>query len=215
MKVHGDYHRDGYAHLEHVLAPEITRAFLGKLHRDLGGGPIDMRRMKQVNLVERPTADIYGMHYAPMLALLWGLTPTMEQLVGKRLLPTYDYFRLYREGDICRVHHDRPSCEHSLSLTLDYADDRIWPIEVGADAREPNAGVDEDFGKEAFSRIEMRAGDALLYNGVAHRHGRITRNPNRWSAHLFMHWVDADGPYADHAFDQQPVPEKIDFQFIA
>jgi hypothetical protein len=26
-------------------------------------------------------------------------------------------------------------------------------------------------------------------------------NPNRWSAHLFLHWVERDGPYAEHAFE--------------
>ena len=33
------------------------------------------------------------------------------------------------------------------------------------------------------------------------RHGRTRPNPNGWSAHLFLHWVDRDGPYADKAFD--------------
>jgi hypothetical protein len=40
-----------------------------------------------------------------------------------------------------------------------------------------------------------------MYRGVNHRHGRIEPNPNRWSAHLFLHWVDANGPFADQAFD--------------
>jgi len=48
----------------------------------------------------------------------------------------------------------------------------------------------------------MRAGDAVLYRGVNHRHGRIEPNPIRWSAHLFLHWVDANGPFADQAFDR-------------
>jgi hypothetical protein len=47
----------------------------------------------------------------------------------------------------------------------------------------------------------MEVGDAVLYQGVHHRHGRMTPNPNGWSAHLFMHWVDQDGPYRDQAFD--------------
>ena len=38
--------------------------------------------------------------------------------------------------------------------------------------------------------------------GVNHRHGRLDPNPNSYSAHMFLHWVDSSGPYADHAFDR-------------
>jgi hypothetical protein len=51
----------------------------------------------------------------------------------------------------------------------------------------------------------MSAGDAVMYRGVNHRHGRLDPNPNSWSAHLFLHWVDPNGPYADHAFDRANV----------
>jgi hypothetical protein len=27
-------------------------------------------------------------------------------------------------------------------------------------------------------------------------------NPNSWSAHLFLHWVEKDGRYRDQAFDR-------------
>ena len=57
---------------------------------------------------------------------------------------------------------------------------------------------------------------AVLYRGVQHRHGRIKPNPNRWSAHLFLHWVDRDGPHAAQAFDVMAAPPasdggKVDF----
>jgi hypothetical protein len=47
----------------------------------------------------------------------------------------------------------------------------------------------------------MAAGDAMLYRGLSHRHARLTPNPNNGSLHLFLHWVDPTGPYADCAFD--------------
>jgi hypothetical protein len=49
----------------------------------------------------------------------------------------------------------------------------------------------------------MQPGDAVLYRGTQLRHGRIEPNPNGWSAHLFMHWVDRTGPHAAHAFDAE------------
>jgi hypothetical protein len=136
-----------------------------------------------------------------MTTFLWGLTPIVSQVVGRDLLPTYDYLRIYREGDICRVHHDRPSCEHSLSLTLDYSDGVPWNLDLGQKESTPSAKVDEDFGGEPFCSMKMEVGDAVLYRGVNHRHGRLSPNPNGWSVHLFLHWVDRSGPYRDHAFD--------------
>ena len=80
-------------------------------------------------------------------------------------------------------------------------DGNLWLLRsrLGGD---PVPTLDEDFGAEAFTALPMRAGDAVMYRGVNHRHGRIEPNPNLWSAHLFMHWVDVDGPHADHAFDR-------------
>ncbi|MFL6845581.1 MAG: hypothetical protein ACJ8ER_11955 [Allosphingosinicella sp.] len=215
MEVEGDYAQDGYALVRGLIAPEVARAFLKGLEEELGGQPIALSRVtSHPNLLKRPAAEVYGHHYKPLAYFLWGLTPAVSALVGRELLPTYDYFRIYRRGDVCRVHSDRPSCEHSLSLTLDYSDDRAWELEVGrARHDEPSARVDEDWGGEPFTSLAMNPGDAVLYRGVEHRHGRVTPNPNGWSAHLFLHWVDREGPWREHAFDGQPEPGKADFRF--
>ncbi|HYD38874.1 MAG TPA: hypothetical protein VEA60_14740 [Allosphingosinicella sp.] len=214
MKVLGDYHRDGYAHLEGLVPPEVAQAFLQSLKQDMGPGPIPLSRAAgHVNLLTRPAFEVYGHHYKPMLHFLWGLTPVVGEVVGRALLPTYDYLRIYRSGDVCRVHSDRYSCEHSLSLTLGYSDGHVWPLDVEKARSEPSAKVEPDFGAEAFSSVALEVGDALLYQGVNHRHGRTVPNPNRWSVHLFLHWVDRDGPYRDHAFDGQLKPAPVDFSF--
>lgn len=214
MQVIGDYHRDGYAHLEGLLPPEVAQAFLQSLKQDMGPGPIPLSRAAgHVNLLTRPAFEVYGHHYQPMLHFLWGLTPAVSEVVGRPLLPTYDYLRIYRSGDVCRVHSDRYSCEHSLSLTLGYSDGHVWPIEVEKARSEPSAKVEPDFGAGAFSSVALGVGDALLYQGVHHRHGRTAPNPNRWSVHLFLHWVDRDGPYRDHAFDGRLKPAPVDFSF--
>jgi hypothetical protein len=214
MRVIGDYHGNGYAHLEGLVAPEVAQAFLQGLKQDLGPAPIPLSTVgEHVNLLNRPAFEAYGHFWKPMLFFLWGLTPTVSRIVGRDLLPTYDYFRIYRAGDVCKVHADRLSCEHSLSLTLGYSDEEIWPLEIGRTRQDPNARVDESFGEEEFGSVPMAVGDAVLYQGVHHRHGRTIPNPNRWSAHLFLHWVDRDGPFADHAFDGRLDPAKVDFAF--
>lgn len=214
MKVSGDYHDQGYALVQELVAPEITLAFLAALKKDLGSGSLPVSGIRETpNLLARPAFELYGYHYPPMLFFLWGLTPIVSEIVGRKLLPTYHYLRIYREGDICRVHHDRPSCEHSLSLTLDYSDGVPWPLDVGKANSQPSAKVEEDFGAEDFASVPMNVGDGVLYQGVNHRHGRLQPNPNAWSAHLFLHWVDADGPHRDHAFDRQANPRSVNFEF--
>lgn len=204
MEVVGRYREDGYALLRGLVAPRVARAFLRRLGKDLGRTALPLGgKGPQSRVLQRPALEVHGRDYAPMQFFLWGLTPLMSRLVGQELLPTYDFFRVYRAGDVCRVHSDRNACEHSLSLTLDYSDGKAWPLQVGtsASARE---GVADDFGEDGHASIAMAPGDALLYRGVDRRHGRTEPNPNRWSAHLFLHWVERDGPNRDEAFEGEP-----------
>lgn len=209
-----DYPRSGYRLLENFVPPEVARGFLARLKPDLArnGTSLDTLRKEQP-LLRQPAAELYGYHYPPLATFHWGMTPAMEALVGEPLLPTYAYFRLYRQGDICRVHGDRYSCEHSLSLTMAYADDEPWPLEVGHDRiDEPYARAEDCWrDREGHTPVPMKTGDAVLYQGVHHHHGRTSPNPNRWSAHVFAHWVARDGPYAETAFDGHKPPEAINF----
>jgi hypothetical protein len=149
-------------------------------------------------VVRRPTFQIHGDQYAPLRFFLWGLTPVISDIVGTGLLPTFAMLRLYRAGDLCRVHSDKEACEHGLSLTLEYSDGEPWPLQIGTlDLPGRQKRVTESFEDEAYSSITMRPGDAVLYRGIHRRHGRMQPNPNRWSAHLFLFWVESDGAYAD------------------
>ncbi len=214
MDIEGDYRRDGYALVKGMVPRSVARALMERLHADLPPGPITPQPHTATPILGRAAFEIYGNAYPPMQAFLWALTPTMETITGQRLVPTYDYFRIYREGDICRVHRDRPACQHSLSLTLDYSDDVMWPLEVGAAGPTgPKDHLADDFGAEGHVALPMSVGDAVAYRGVEHRHGRTMPNPNAWSAHLFLHWVDPDGPFADQAFDGAGEPRPVNFSF--
>ncbi len=202
------YEEQGYLHLPTFLPSDVTHAFLATLKSDLDRGGVSLDRLKRGSaLLKTEAVELYGMHYMPMLSFLWGMTPAISALTGQDLRPTYCYFRIYRAGDICRVHSDRYACEHSLSLLLATSDDRPWSLEVGSEyITTPRERADENFGEEAYASLPMRSGDAVLYQGVHRLHGRITPNPNRWSAHLFLHWVDAKGKYSDQAFEGQTIP---------
>lgn len=214
MRIIGNYGDEGFAHIEQLISPHIARAFMQALKADIGNDPILLSNVEShPNLLMRPAFEIYGNYYKPMIFFLWGLTPIMEMIVGRPLLPTYDYFRIYREGDVCRVHSDRFACEHSLSLTLDYSDGEPWALQIGRDRVDPSSRVDDTFESEQFASIEMKVGDAVLYQGVSHRHGRVSPNPNAWSAHLFLHWVERNGPYSEHAFDGVGDHTPVNFTF--
>jgi hypothetical protein len=216
MEIQGDYQKDGYALVKRLIPREVAHAFMALMKRRVFPSgvvpppPADL----PLDVLNRNVFEIYSEHLPPMKTFLWGLTPAMEQVTGKRLIPTYDYFRIYREGDVCRVHRDREACEHSLSLTLAYSDGKPWALEVGRHgATGPLDPITEDFGPEPMSALTMQVGDAVAYQGVQYRHGRTTPNPNRWSAHLFLHWVDPEGRHRGQAFDGKDVAEPVDFTF--
>ena len=206
------YRQQGYLPLPHLIPREIGLGFLDALQSGLTRQNASFANLLQPNhLLRAPAAEIYGHHYPPLHGFHWGMTAAIQDFVGEQLLPTYAYFRLYRQGDICRVHCDRYACEHSVSLTLAYSDDLPWALEVATRRDDnPRQRSDADFANdEQPEAVSMQAGDAVLYQGVHHHHGRTAPNPNAWSAHLFLHWVTRDGPYKGEAFDKQVPPERV------
>jgi hypothetical protein len=196
------YAEKGYVLLENFFPPLVMAVFHGKIQADLNlrDNPSFVSRTP---LLTKPALEVYSRQYPPMATFHWGLTPAVADIAGCELIPTYAYFRVYQHDDVCLVHSDREACEHSLSLTIELSDSLPWALCIGErslEGPEPTSGF--DFGEHSFAELPMNAGDAVMYRGVTHHHGRIAPNPNRWSAHLFMHWVDANGPYADHAFDR-------------
>ncbi|HLL30146.1 MAG TPA: hypothetical protein VK403_04035 [Allosphingosinicella sp.] len=201
MEIVGDYEKHGYAHLKGFIEPSLARTFLRSIAKDLGRTVFPMTgKEARPGVMKGPALQVHGEQYPPMKFFLWGLTPLVSHLVGRELLPTYDLFRIYRAGDICRVHSDREACEHSVSLTLDYSDGKPWPLQIG---RVPlpsrQKRLSDDFEGEEHVSVGMEPGDAVLYRGIHRRHGRTEPNPNRWSAHLFLHWVERDGAFRGEA----------------
>jgi hypothetical protein len=212
MEMVGDYGSDGYAHVRGLIPVEVARAFVNGIKHDMGPAAIPMSRAREHPAVlKRPAFEVYGHAYKPMNYFLWALTPTISKLIGRDILPTYDYFRIYREGDVCHVHSDRPACEHSVSLTLDYSDGELWPLEVARYSVDSLHPLQQRWEKD-HSSIAMQVGDAVLYQGVNYAHGRTTPNPNAWSAHLFLHYVDRNGPYQSEAFDRAELGQ-VNFSF--
>jgi predicted 2-oxoglutarate/Fe(II)-dependent dioxygenase YbiX len=150
-----------------------------------------------------------AIHGAPVFdSLLEQLVPHFEKASGKKLLPTYAYSRFYAPGDELKVHTDRPSCEISATLTLGFEGD-VWPIYVG-DYTEVGQGREVTIQQGEIKyltnerEIKMGVGDAVLYRGMDKVHWREPYKEGKWQAQVFLHYVDADGPYTEWKYDKRP-----------
>lgn len=124
-----------------------------------------------------------------MESLLLYLQPLVEKVSEKSLYPTYSFYRIYQNGSSLKKHIDRPSCEISCTMSLDfsYSDtDKRWPIIIE--------------GKEIF----LDPGDLVLYKGMELAHWRDEFDlQNFWHVQGFFHYVDANGPFAEYKFDNR------------
>lgn len=139
--------------------------------------------------------------------LLVDLLPHFEQRSGLKLLPTYAYARLYKPGEVLKIHRDRPACEVSATLTLGFDGD-VWPIYMGTPSEESTdtERLDENNNKVYASnvgKVVMDIGDAVLYRGCELYHWRDEYKEGQWQAQVFLHYVDANGPHKDWIFDKR------------
>src|SRR5438067_1780832 len=139
------YRSHGYVLLKQLFPPLVLAMFRGRLQQALNlSGSRDFVRGN--NLLTKPAIEVYSLEYPPMSAFHWGLTPRVTQVAGCELMPSYAYFRIYQQGDVCRVHSDRPACEHSLSLTVELGDNIPWALSMEKRRLEqPLTDVDPDF----------------------------------------------------------------------
>ncbi len=218
MSHSSDYFDKGFVLLQELLPREVVSAYLSIMQKAVGDTPELQKRFRaSAHAVTQPSLELFSHNFPFSLGILWGLTPVMERIVGKKLLPSYAYGRVYPKGARLDVHSDRQSNEHSLNLTLGYSDDIIWDFNMEArqlSEREIlNPVPAKDFGGNDYVNVKMNPGDAAAYRGVHFRHARLTPNPNAWSAHLFLGWVDRDGAFKENAFDALDLPRPAEFYF--
>lgn len=128
---------------------------------------------------------LYG---APLLErLLEELTPLVSKIVGREVLPTCSYGRVYGFGDQLIRHVDRPACEVSASLAVEQTPISHWPLWVQ--------------GNEGPQSFAMLPGDALFYEGSRYH----WRDPfdGKSAKQVFLHYVYSDGEYKEWVFDKR------------
>ena len=117
-----------------------------------------------------------------MNALLDTKLPKVEEESNLKLLPTYSYWRYYVFGANLKKHTDRPACEISVTTCIKKYDN--WPIIVEG------------------TSFELEEGDAVLYAGCDQEHWRPGVYKGEGMAQVFFHYVNQNGPYKNHAYDQ-------------
>lgn len=128
-------------------------------------------------------------NYLPFVRLLVENINKVENCVGEKLLPTYTYARIYRNGAVLEKHTDRPACE--ISITLNLKTDVVWPIYF----QTPSGNEVE---------LMLNPGDAAVYLGCVSPHWRNKFNGQE-SVQVFLHYVNSYGKNAWAFFDKEKV----------
>lgn len=173
----GSFERDGYVVTRKVFDQQSLDVYA--TYALMLAPKCFVRREEKAGLRDR-----YG--DTLMESLLLHLQPTMEQLTGLTLLPTYSFLRIYETGAVLTRHTDRRACEISASVTLGYDAPELWPLWLETH-EEPRS-------------ITLHAGDMLVYKGRELPHWRERFDGNYW-IQVFFHYVDANGPLASYKFD--------------
>ncbi len=169
--------REGYVEL-HDLLPASHVAELARYYWALAGEGFmqldDHRGCLRHIAHSHPVADFWHDQ----------LNARVSQLVGRATKPSYSFVSLYLEGGDLKWHVDRPPCEYTITLLVDYAplDDAgrsPWALKVRA--------------RDGSTReLYQRVGDALIFKGRELKHCREVLPEGHRSASLLFHFVDAD-----------------------
>lgn len=118
-----------------------------------------------------------------MVSLLEQKKPLIEQHLNKKLWPTYAFWRMYSKYADLELHTDRPSCEISVTVNIGSSGES-WPIFMDG------------------NMIELKPGEGAIYMGCKVKHWREEFKGD-WSAQVFLHYVDQEGPYAEYKWDKK------------
>jgi hypothetical protein len=136
-----------------------------------------------------PTSRLF--YYADPLieVLLLASKDAVEEAVGRELLPTYSYSRIYQPGEALRPHIDRPSCEISVTVNVATLGD-FSPIYTQYGDKDPEKHV-------------LNPGDAVIYKGCDVMHWRQPLKEGQLNVQFMLHYVDKNGPNAAYAKDKR------------
>ena len=177
-----EFERDGFAVVQKVIGRSQINA-MAAFYREF-------QRLGFMKFGE----ELVPLRFAAPLEPLAGtihrdLTTLMSSIVGESVKPSYCYVGSYVSGASLIPHVDRPQCEFSFSLQMDYdpmpeTEISPWPLYLTT--------------KSGATPIHLGNGDCLAYKGCEIEHFRDVLPDGHRSVSLFLHYVplDFDGPLA-------------------
>lgn len=105
------------------------------------------------------------------------LTPRVESLTKSKLIPVYNYGRVYKNGSEMYPHLDRAQCDVSVTFPIAYDKDP-WPILV-----HPPYTLSP-------TKVVLVPGQALIYRGGELVHWREPNTSSEVQYQHFFHWID-------------------------
>jgi hypothetical protein len=144
-------------------------------------------RTNQCNFDRSPQSDNFDTYFYgdPLMeSIMLKKLSLMEKETGKKLLPTYSFWRMYTKFANLKKHKDRPSCEISVTVNIG-SDGTKWPIFMEG------------------TSIDLNEGDAIIYLGRELTHWREEFQGD-WCAQTFLHYVDKEGENKNQFRDGRP-----------
>jgi hypothetical protein len=108
----------------------------------------------------------------------------VEDFFKVKLVPTYNYCRIYHIGGILPKHRDRPSCEYSVTVNLKQEGNGIWPIFMDGES------------------VDLSPSDGGAYKGCEVSHWREENDIGKCHQ-IFFHFVEENGPNYKWAYDKK------------
>jgi alkylated DNA repair dioxygenase AlkB len=182
---------DGYRRIDNLLTPQQCALIRHGMDLSRKEG-----RMRKAN-----NRAYRGPHnqYAPLPGqmLLGSLAALLSEKVGRTLLPSFAFWRIYEKGDVLNPHKDRNACEVSVTIAIaSEPGEQTWPI-----------GVTDLHGRD--HSIALTSGSGLLYQGTEVQHWRETLTGER-QYQMFLHYVVEGGPFSalvnDDGLNRVPQP---------
>ena len=125
----------------------------------------------------------------------------ISKFIGKNLVATYSYWRMYKNGDVLKRHTDRPSCKYSATLCVGYDISNIdenkypnydWPM-----------FVEDTQGNEL--PLHLKPGDLIIYRGDIVDHWR-DKFSGVHQVQAFLHYNEANDKDNDNGpIDGRPL----------
>ena len=220
------FEKDGYLKIENICDPEELYSPLPFLRGNYTYG-LDVNDVTHVGDDEQVPGGLSRYHYPYYRKIHKTLCKKVEDIIGKKLYPTYYFDRYYFPGQELEKHTDRPSCEISVSVHIsNNLPDNLKDLPLYIKTPDTYTDDKKDIISVGQERsLVLNPGDGMIYKGCERPHWRnpIPIPPNNsknrlfglfnkshskssdnyYYHQIFFHYVLQDGERAYFAWDMQ------------